>query len=325
MAERLKEKEAAQAAGDLGRLIAALEPVMRGKRRFLEDLVAGFAAEGHVLIEDAPGLGKTTAAKALARAVAKEGRGGKPGYSRIQFTPDLLPYDITGVEVYDPERGSFSFRKGPVFAEVVLADEVNRTTPKVQSALLEAMAERQVTVGNTTHAMGDLFFVIATQNPVETEGTYPLPAAQLDRFLLKLSIGYPDAEAERSIYRDDPSANFLGAVKPALPRARLLAAMDAARRVACSDEAEEAVLDIVQATRKRKDILLGASPRGGLMLIKAARARALVQGRSFVDEQDIADMAAPALAHRLVLADPRADAAALVAEIARERLAKRRR
>ena len=188
------------------RLIEGLETVIRGKTEVLEQLVTGILAGGHVLIEDVPGLGKTTLAKTVARLVSRSRKGSSVVFRRIQFTPDLLPYDITGVDVFDPGTRTFVFTPGPVFANVLLADEINRTTPKVQSALLEVMAEGQVTVGNHTYRMDPFFFVIATQNPVEMEGVYPLPLAQIDRFLMKLHIGYPDTEVEVGIVRDDPAA-----------------------------------------------------------------------------------------------------------------------
>lgn len=295
-------------------LLDALSTVIRGKSAFLELFVAGFLAGGHILIEDLPGLGKTTVAKTLARLVSGE-KGKAVLFRRIQFTPDLLPYDITGVDVYDPDKKGFYFSPGPIFACVVLADEINRTTPKVQSALLEVMAERQVTVGNTTHMMDELFFVVATQNPLEMEGTYPLPLAQLDRFLMRLAVGFPDADAEFAILKDDPSQRVMPLVEPVLRRSDVIELRNRVGAVHVADELVTAVVALASATRSHEAVDFGLSPRAGLMVLSAARGLAFVRGREFVIDQDIVDVAVPVLVHRLRSRDPRLDLSALMREL----------
>jgi MoxR-like ATPase len=304
------------------RLVEGLASVIRGKDLVLEHLVTGILAGGHILIEDVPGLGKTTLAKTVAKLVSRSRRGDPVVFRRIQFTPDLLPYDITGVDVFDPGTRSFVFTPGPVFANVLLADEINRTTPKVQSALLEVMAEGQVTVGNTTYTMDPFFFVIATQNPVEMEGVYPLPLAQIDRFLMKLRIGYPDREVEVGIVRDDPSARVMPEVRPVCGKQEILAARARAESVYCDEKLLRTAVGIASATRSHPAVLLGASPRGSLMLVQAARAFALVRGREYVVDQDLIDLAPLVIAHRLRLKDTRMDAGALVREIVMSELSR---
>ncbi|MDR0759986.1 MAG: AAA family ATPase [Treponema sp.] len=295
-------------------LINGAGTVIRGKREFLELLVAAILAKGHVLIEDNPGLGKTTVAKTIARLIA--GPDGAPLlFKRIQFTPDLLPYDITGVDVFDPESRAFRFVPGPVLANIVLADEINRTTPKVQSALLEVMAERQVTIGNATHRPPDPFFVIATQNPVESEGTFPLPAAQLDRFMMRLSLGYPDRQSELAILNENPSETVLNGLTPAIGEADLLAAQKSAAGVFCHDALKAAVADLVRDTRVHRGFTLGASPRAALHLLEAARALALVKGRDYVIDEDISALAGSVLVHRLKLRDPRSQGEKFIREL----------
>ncbi|HUJ73747.1 MAG TPA: AAA family ATPase, partial [bacterium] len=281
------------------RLVEGLATVIRGKETVLEHLVTALIAGGHVLIEDVPGLGKTTLARTVARLVSRSRAGSGVTFRRIQFTPDLLPYDITGVDVFDPRSRTFVFSPGPVFANVLLADEINRTTPKVQSALLEVMAEGQVTVGNTTYPMDPFFFVIATQNPVEMEGVYPLPLAQIDRFLMKLHIGYPDAEVEVGIVRDDPAATVMPSVQPVCGKQEMLAARSRVDAVFCDERLMRVAVGVAAATRSHPGIVLGASPRGSLMLVRAARAFALVRGREYVIDQDLADLAPLVIAHRL--------------------------
>ncbi len=292
-----------------------MESVIRGKHRFIEYVVACFAAGGHLLIEDVPGLGKTTVAKSLARLIGNEESGRSVTFRRIQFTPDLLPYDITGVDVFSQQKGVFEFQPGPIFGNIILADEINRTTPKVQSALLEVMAERQVTVGNTTRVLDDLFFVIATQNPVESEGTFSLPVAQLDRFLMRLNLGYPDREAEFAVLRDDPSQEMVPLLSPVCSRTDMLEIQDAVRRIYCDDGLLYAAVDIAAATRERTDVSLGVSPRGSLMLIQAARALALVRGREYVVDQDVLELAPLVLSHRIHMQERRRGAEALVREV----------
>jgi MoxR-like ATPase len=308
-------------------LVDGLERVIRGKTGVLEMLVTAMLAPGHVLIEDVPGLGKTTLAKTVAHLVARaDGRGGAKTapvtFRRIQFTPDLLPYDITGVDVYEPGRRGFVFSPGPVFASVLLADEINRTTPKVQSALLEVMAEGQVTVGNRTRAVDPFFFVIATQNPVEIEGVYPLPLAQLDRFLLRLRVGYPERSVEEGIVRDDPAATVMPGIKPVCGRSEVLAARRRADAVFFDGRLLSTVVGVTAATRVHPGIELGASPRAGIMFARACRALALVRGRDHVIDQDLVDLAPLVLAHRLRLKDVRTDADSLVREIVMIELAR---
>ena len=300
-------------------LISGAARVIRGKREFLELLSAGILAGGHILLEDNPGLGKTTVAKTFARLIA--GADGNPLlFKRIQFTPDLLPYDITGVDIFDPETRSFRFVPGPVLANIVLADEINRTTPKVQSALLEVMAERQVTIGSATHKPPEPFFVIATENPIESEGTFPLPAAQLDRFMMRLSLGYPDRDSELSILEDNPAVKILDELKPALGEAEFLEARDAAASVFCHQSLKEAVADIVRDTRIHRAFSLGASPRAGLHFLEAVKALALVRGREYVIDEDLLVLAVPVLTHRVKFRDPRAQGEKIIREICLARL-----
>jgi len=310
----MSEKNAAVVA-----LLNGAGKVIKGKREFLELLTAGILAGGHVLLEDNPGLGKTTVAKTFARLIA--GADGKPLlFKRIQFTPDLLPYDITGVDVFDPETRSFRFVPGPILANIVLADEINRTTPKVQSALLEVMAERQVTIGSATHRPPEPFFVIATENPIESEGTFPLPAAQLDRFMMRLSLGYPDRESELSILEENPAGRVLAELEPVLGEAEFLAAREAAAAVFCHESLKETVADIVRDTRIHRSFILGASPRAGLHFIDAVKALALVRGREYVIDEDLLVLAGAVLAHRVKFRDPRAQGDKIIREICLARL-----
>jgi MoxR-like ATPase len=251
-------------------------------------------AGGHLLIEDVPGVGKTMLAKALARAT-----GGT--VSRIQFTPDLLPSDVTGVSVFDQSSGRFEFKSGAVFANVVIGDEINRASPKTQSALLECMEESQVTVDGATWPLPEPFTVVATQNPVDMEGTYVLPEAQRDRFMARISMGYPDQEAERAMLRSHDRVDPLDALEPVLPPGRFAGLAVAARDVFVSHAVETYVLEIVAATRTHPEVRLGASPRASLQLIRAAKAAALLDGRDFVLPDDVEALAPTVLAHRLVL------------------------
>ncbi|MDR2510191.1 MAG: AAA family ATPase [Spirochaetaceae bacterium] len=293
-------------------IVEGAERVIHGKHEFLKLLTACILARGHALLEDNPGLGKTTVAKTIAALIGGEG-GAR--FKRIQFTPDLLPYDITGVDVFDPETHSFRFVPGPVLSNIVLADEINRTTPKVQSALLEAMAERQVTIGNTSHKPPEPFFVIATQNPIESEGTFPLPAAQLDRFMIKLSLGYPEREAEIAILDENPAARPLESLKPVISIEEFCALQTAVEAVFCHPLLKGAIADIVRDTRVHSAFSLGASPRAALHFLALVRARAFITGRNFVTDEDINELAVPVLAHRLRLRDPGADAACVIKEI----------
>lgn len=299
-------------------LVEGAAQIIKGKQEFLELLTAAILAGGHVLIEDNPGLGKTTVAKTFAKLIDA----GKKGlvFKRIQFTPDLLPYDITGVDVFDPKSRSFRFVPGPVLANIVLADEINRTTPKVQSALLEVMAERQVTIGSVTHYPPEPFFVIATENPIESEGTFPLPAAQLDRFMMRLSLGYPSREAELSILEENPAEGGLQRLEPVIKLSEFMAARKAAAGIFCHTALKEAIADMVRDTRIHRGFALGASPRAGIHLLEAARALALVRGREFVTDEDLASLAAPVLVHRLKLRDPRSQGEKLIREICLARI-----
>jgi MoxR-like ATPase len=276
-------------------LATQLERVLRGKRRAIHLALVCLFSEGHLLIEDVPGVGKTSLAKAIARATGGSWR-------RVQFTPDLLPSDVTGVSVWDRARGDFEFRQGGVFANVVLADEINRASPKTQSALLESMEERQVTVDAHTYMLPRPFLVIATQNPVELEGTYPLPEAQLDRFLLRLRIGYPDRDAEIAILHNsgvDPiTAEEIDAVTTAEAVAGWIHELG---RVHVATELQGYIVDLVEATRHHRDLMLGVSPRGALALQRASRALAASVGRSYVVPDDVKVLAPAVLEHRLVL------------------------
>jgi len=288
--------------------------VLRGKKDLLEKVLAAYLAGGHILLEDLPGTGKTTVGRTLAKLV--EGA----LFKRIQFTPDLLPYDITGVDVWDERKREFIFHPGPVFAHVVLADEINRTTPKVQSALLEAMAESQVTIGNFTRSLPDPFLVIATQNPVETEGTYPLPEAQKDRFMFLLKPGYPDRESEYSIVRDNPVKTELPELKPSCTLEQLRELKAAAGRVHVDDRLLRCTVNLAAALREHPDTLLGVSTRGALMLTAAMRSLALIRGRDYVIDQDLADLAVVSYAHRIRLRGGGVKAEELVSDLAAREL-----
>ncbi|MET0850504.1 MAG: MoxR family ATPase [Candidatus Rokuibacteriota bacterium] len=276
-------------------VLAALGEVVVGKSAVLERVLIGLLAGGHVLIEDYPGLAKTLIARLFAQVLDLE-------FKRIQFTPDLLPSDITGSFLYDQREGRFEFRRGPVFTHLLLADEINRATPKTQAALLEAMQEAQVTVEGERFVLGPPFAVIATQNPIDLEGTYPLPEAQLDRFLLRVDVGYPSAEEEREILaRRRRRAADEARVAPIVSREGFLGMQAALEGVFVAAAIEQYIVDLAQATRRDPRVGLGASPRGSLALLKLARARAALARRSFVTPDDVKDMAVPALAHRVIL------------------------
>lgn len=282
-------------------LIDQIETVIRGKRRQIEMVVTCLLAGGHILIEDNPGTGKTVLAKTLAQCISGEMGAEHVVFKRIQFTPDLLPMDLIGTHIFDDRTKEFVFKKGPLFCNVLLADEINRASPKVQSALLEAMAEHQVTVGDTTLKLEKMFFAIATQNPIEMEGTYPLPAAQLDRFYMKIYFGYVDAEVEMNIYREylDIAQNLVE-LKQNLSMNDILALQQHSSQVFLHDEIVRAVSNIVRETREHQDISLGASTRSGIAFLKCLRAYALVKGRTFVIEDDVKDIARWVLDHRLI-------------------------
>lgn len=292
-------------------LLQGAEKVIKGKETFLEYLITTLLAGGHVLLEDFPGLGKTTVAKTLSRLIADE-HGCYLAFKRIQFTPDLLPYDITGVDIFDPDLHNFRFVPGPIFAHLILADEINRTTPKVQSALLEAMAEGQVTVGSVTRRLPSPFMVIATQNSVESEGTFPLPVAQLDRFMMRLSLGYPHKEAELEILETNPSEHLLSHLEPVISVYELMQARAMVEQVYCHRSLKEAIVNLARSTRNHADIRLGASPRAALHILKAARAFAFMRGRDYVVDEDIITLSPLVLTHRLKMADPHSDALPLI-------------
>ena len=275
-------------------LLENISRVLVGREDTTRRSVIALLAGGHVLLEDLPGTGKTTLAKALAKSV-----GGR--FMRIQFTPDLLPSDVTGLSIWNKESGKFEFRRGPVFTNILLADEINRATPRTQSGLLECMEERQVTVDGETRKLEEPFFVIATQNPVETSGTFPLPEAQLDRFLMRLSLGLPDREEEMRILRRFMAAEPLEEIREVCRPEDLIAARRISETIHISDELLSYIADIVIATRKRGDIAAGVSSRGTLALMRAARASAFLDGRDYVVPEDIKYLAEPVLAHRLIL------------------------
>ncbi len=268
--------------------------VIVGKNDAIEQALAAFIAEGHILVEDVPGVGKTMLARALAVSI-----GGS--FSRIQFTPDMLPSDVIGVSVYNQAVGEFSFRSGPIFAQLVLADEINRATPKTQSALLEAMAERQVTVDGESHPLEPPFLVIATQNSIEYEGTFPLPEAQLDRFLMRVSIGYPDFNEEMTIIAQQEHSHPIHDLRPVASPEDVLQLQKEARSVYVDDLVREYLVSLSEATRSHPDAALGASPRASLGLFCAARALALIRGRDYVLPDDIKELAVAVLSHRIVL------------------------
>ncbi len=279
----------------MDRVLDAVGARVVGKTDALRTLAAGLLADGHVLLEDLPGLGKTLIAKCFASALGLT-------FQRVQFTADLMPTDITGGEVYDPGTGKFSFRRGPVFTQVLLADEINRAPPKVQSALLEAMQEYQVTAGTGSLALDRPFLVLATQNPIELEGTYPLPEAQVDRFLMRLTLGYPDAQEERLILsRRRETKAEISPPPPVLGPGEFRGLQQAVEEITLDSALEGYVVDLVRATREDPRVEVGASPRGSLALAKAARARALLERRDYVVPDDVKALAVPCLAHRLVI------------------------
>jgi MoxR-like ATPase len=307
--------QASEAQQLFQRIAGNIEQVMRGQHAQVRKLLAAFAAGGHVLVDDFPGTGKTTLAKSLAASIGAR-------FARVQFTPDLLPSDILGVSVFNQRDQSFEFREGPVFTSILLADEINRASPRTQSALLEVMAESQVSVEGRTHLMDQLFFVVATQNPVEFRGTYPLPEAQMDRFALCLALGYVDADTEVAVLAAQDLGHPLDAIRPVATRDEVLALKAAARRVRVADEIRHYVVELVRRTRSAPQVLLGCGPRASIALTQTAKALALFDGEDYVRPEHVQELAVATLAHRMVL-DPQArfagvSAQALVADILRE-------
>jgi MoxR-like ATPase len=271
-----------------------VETVIQGKREVVELVVLALIAEGHVLVEDVPGVGKTQLAKSIARSIAG-------AFNRIQFTPDLLPSDVTGVSVWDRNRSEFEFKPGPIFANIVVGDEINRASPKTQSALLEAMEERQVTSDGTTRILDQPFMVVATQNPLEHEGTYPLPEAQLDRFMMRVVIGYPSRQKELEMLDTHGVRSTFHDLEPVVTTEQVGELISIARGVTVSQSVKTYIVDLVEGTRNHSDILLGASPRSALFLQRLTRARAASQGREYVTPDDVKALATPVLEHRMSL------------------------
>jgi MoxR-like ATPase len=270
-----------------------LRLVIVGKEQTLELTVIGLLCQGHILIEDVPGVGKTVLARSLARSLGVS-------FSRIQFTPDMLPSDVTGVSIFNQQTRQFEFREGPIMAQIVLADEINRATPKTQSALLEAMEERQVTVDGITHILPSPFMVLGTQNPIEYEGTFPLPEAQLDRFMLRIHLGYPALDDEVKILSDQQFQHPINTLKPVVSQEELQKMQETVRRVYVSPAVKRYIVELTRATRDNPDVYLGASPRGSLGLFRTGQVRAAIQGRDYVLPDDVKALAEFVLAHRIV-------------------------
>ncbi len=276
------------------RIVDNVNRVLLGKRAEIRLAVIGLLCQGHLLLEDVPGVGKTMMTKALARSVGAQ-------FSRIQFTPDMLPSDVTGVSIFNQQTRAFEFRPGPIFAQIVLGDEINRATPKTQAALLEAMEERQVTVDGVTYALHTPFLVLATQNPIEYEGTFPLPEAQLDRFLLRLRLGYPTPQEEVAMLESQQYQHPLTELQQVITVEELQVAQNAVRGIYATPEIKQYIVSIVTATRQHPELYLGASPRGALALYRTAQARAAIAGRDHVIPDDVKALAEATLAHRLIL------------------------
>jgi MoxR-like ATPase len=293
--DRVAEAEVETAVALARRIAHALNGAVEVRPELLDQALVCIAAEGHILLEDLPGVGKTTLARALARSMELQ-------FARVQCTADLLPADVVGTNVFNQREGRFEFRPGPIFANVVLVDEINRASPKTQSGLLECMQERSVTVDVHTHELARPFVVLATQNPVEFEGTYPLPEAQVDRFMARLSLGYPSARGEVAMLRSHEAGDRVDTVEAVASAADVLTVQDAARRVYASDALRTYVVSLLGRTREDPRVELGASPRAGLLLLRAAKARALLRGRDHALVDDVQELAAVVLAHRIVLA-----------------------
>ena len=296
------------------RIEANVATVVEGKPEVIRLALITLLAEGHLLVEDVPGVGKTLLAKAVARSIACSVR-------RVQFTPDLLPSDITGVSVFNQEHNDFEFKPGAIFANIVVGDEINRAGPKTQSAMLEAMQERTVTVDGTTYELGVPFMVIATQNPVELEGTYPLPEAQRDRFMMRVSIGYPSVAAELEVLEVHGQGDRVSTLEPVTDAQQVAALIDAAKHLHAADPLKRYIVELVRATRDHPAIELGASPRASLALLRASRAQAACEGRDYVVPDDVKDLAQPVLAHRLILKPEAQMADRTAAEVITELLA----
>ncbi len=308
-----------QALNSIKKLTNNIEQVIRGKRMQIQFILTALIAKGHILMEDNPGTGKTVMAKTLAQSISGSHHEATTNFKRIQFTPDLLPMDLIGSHIFDDIKKEFIFKKGPLFCNVLLADEINRASPKVQSALLECMAENQITMGETTYPLERLFFTIATQNPIEMEGTYPLPAAQLDRFYLKIHFGYVDEETEMDIYRNYIGIqNNLDHITQVLSMDEILFLQDEAEKISIHEEIIAGVKNIVRDTRKHPDIILGASTRSGITFLKCLKAYALVNGRTFVTEDDVQHLTPAVIDHRLIYRNKEAKQKALAGILDKE-------
>lgn len=290
------------------RVVNSLEKVIVGKRQSLELVVIGLLCQGHILIEDVPGVGKTMLARSLAKSLDCI-------FNRIQFTPDMLPSDVTGVSIYNQQKNQFEFRPGPIIGQIILADEINRATPKTQAALLEAMEERQVTVDGVTHSMPSPYMVLATQNPIEYEGTFPLPEAQLDRFLLRMRLGYPSINDEIRIMDDQKLNHPIETLKAVASGEDVMKMSEAVKQVYLSSAVKKYIVDLSTQTRQSQDVYLGASPRGSLSLARAGQARAALNGRDHVLPDDIKALAVAVLAHRIIVS-----AAARLREVSSDRI-----
>lgn len=303
------------------KLLTGLNTILIGKQKELNIIVSAILSGGNLLLEDSPGVGKTIISKSIAKLI-KSSDDDHIKFSRIQGTPDLLPYDITGVDIYEPEKREFVFKKGPIFADILLFDELNRATPKVQSALLQAMAERLVTVGNFTYSLPDIFFVIATQNPVESEGTYPLPAAQLDRFTICLNIGYPDFHSELDILKKGKSEDRLNLLKPVIDVSEILKIRENIKSIEVNEKILQIICKVAERSRDFKDIKLGLSTRACLMMIDILKSYAYINERDYVTDQDLLDLSSFVWAHRLILTNPQVKPKDIIERLIREEIRK---
>ncbi|GIL13584.1 MAG: ATPase [Chloroflexota bacterium] len=289
-----QQHPAALAQNVAERIVQSINQVIIGKRNEVRLTVLGLLSQGHILIEDIPGVGKTMLAKAIARTIGCT-------FSRIQFTPDMLPSDITGVSLFNQKTREFEFRAGPIMAQIVLADEINRATPKTQAALLEAMEERQITVDGVTYAMEEPFIILATQNPIEYEGTFPLPEAQLDRFMMRIQLGYPSPAEELTVLSAQQYDHPINNIRQAVSVQELMAAQQAIRQVYVADEIKQYIINLANASRQHPDVYLGSSPRGSLALFRTSQARAAMAGRDYVIPDDVKALAEATLSHRIIV------------------------